>query len=225
MQTGSAANLDKPPCRRGGPYVYEGLDDPLVLSRMARPGAHVGKAELLQKLSDIARVKVDAESLSDDALEVDPPPPHDAILLTIRPDPDDLRKLGPLLLRQARLGTPVQLSMRPPGPAALKRCTQSRSVWRSEERGVRQSRPNHPIAQILALSPSHQSLRRRGNAIRAPITRIGDVGAGRGGTVRDRRRHGDRLGCGARETDDRTARRQGPPKGGKLDPIATISWR
>src|SRR6202042_2511849 len=23
MQTGSAANLDKPPCRRGGPYVYE----------------------------------------------------------------------------------------------------------------------------------------------------------------------------------------------------------
>src|SRR5580693_7695495 len=23
MQTGSAANLDKPPCRRGGPYVFE----------------------------------------------------------------------------------------------------------------------------------------------------------------------------------------------------------
>ena len=30
---------------------------------------------------------------------------------------------------------------------------------------------------------------------------------------------------GARETDDRTARRQGPPKGSKLGPIATISWR
>jgi len=60
---------------------------------MALPGAHVGKAELLQKLSDIARVKVDAEPLSDDALEVDPPPPHDAVPLTIRPGRDDLRQV------------------------------------------------------------------------------------------------------------------------------------
>ena len=36
-QTGSAANLDKPPCRRGGPYVFKRLDDPLVLRRVARP--------------------------------------------------------------------------------------------------------------------------------------------------------------------------------------------
>ena len=34
---------------------------------MARPGAHVGKAELLEKLADIALVIVDAEALGDDA--------------------------------------------------------------------------------------------------------------------------------------------------------------
>jgi hypothetical protein len=68
--------------------------------------APCGKSRASLELSDIARVKVDAEPLSDDALEVDPPPPHDAVLLTIRPGLEDLRKLGPLLLRQGRLGTP-----------------------------------------------------------------------------------------------------------------------
>jgi hypothetical protein len=77
MQTGSAANLDKPPCRRGGPYVFESLDGPLVLSWMARPGAHMGKAEFLQELSDIALVELDAEPLGNDALEVEPTPPDD----------------------------------------------------------------------------------------------------------------------------------------------------
>jgi hypothetical protein len=37
------------------------LDDPFVLSRMTRPGADVREAKLLQKLSDIARMKVDAD--------------------------------------------------------------------------------------------------------------------------------------------------------------------
>ena len=63
-QTGSAANLDKPPCRRGGPYVFKCLDDTLVLGRVARPGADVGKAELLEKLADVAFVIVDAEASS-----------------------------------------------------------------------------------------------------------------------------------------------------------------
>src|ERR1700722_15128757 len=105
MQTGSAANLDKPPCRRGGPYVFERVDDPLVLSRMARPGADLEEAKLLQKLSDIAGMKVDAEPLGDDALEVDAPPAHDAVLLTIWASLDDLRQLSQLRFRQAGLGT------------------------------------------------------------------------------------------------------------------------
>jgi hypothetical protein len=48
MQTGSAANLDKPPCRRGGPYVFERLDDPLVLSRMSGRALMWEKPSLLR---------------------------------------------------------------------------------------------------------------------------------------------------------------------------------
>ena len=69
---------------------------------MARPGADVREAELLPKLSDIARMKFDAEPLSDDTLEVDPPPPDDAIFLTGRANLHDLRELSQLFLRQAK---------------------------------------------------------------------------------------------------------------------------
>ena len=64
---------------------------------MTRPGADVREAKLLQELSDIARMEVDPELLGDDAFEVDPPPAHDSILLTIRTGLDDLRELGQLL--------------------------------------------------------------------------------------------------------------------------------
>ncbi len=106
--------------QRAGSF-FKHLDDPLVLSRMARPGADVREAELLQKLSDIARMKFDAEPLSDDTLEVDPPPPDDAIFLTVRASLHDLRELSQLFLRQARLGTfcaGVDEALR---PKALKR--------------------------------------------------------------------------------------------------------
>ena len=98
---------------------------------MARPGAHVGEAELLEKLSDIARVIVDTEPLGDDALEINPSPAHDAVLLTIRSRLDNLRELSQLRCRRRGSGPSVQLSMRPSGPDPLKRWTQSRSVWRS----------------------------------------------------------------------------------------------
>ena len=62
----------------------ERLDDLFVLRRMTRPCAHMREAELVQKFADIARMKVDPEPLGDDALEVDPPLAHDAVLLPIR---------------------------------------------------------------------------------------------------------------------------------------------
>ena len=71
---------------------------------MTGPRTDRGEAKLLQKLSDTARMKLDAEPLGDDALEVDPPPAHDAVLLTIRTRLDDLREPSPLLRRKARLG-------------------------------------------------------------------------------------------------------------------------
>ena len=43
----------------------------------------VGEAEFLEELSDIARMKVDAEPLGDDTLEVNAPPARDP-----EPDPD-----------------------------------------------------------------------------------------------------------------------------------------
>jgi hypothetical protein len=49
-------------------------------------------------------MKVDAEPLGDDPLEVDPTPAHDAVDLTIRTRHDNLRELSQLLLRQAGLG-------------------------------------------------------------------------------------------------------------------------
>jgi hypothetical protein len=50
---------------------------------MTRPSADVREAELLQKLSDIARMKVDAEPFGNDTLEIEAPPPDDAIFLTV----------------------------------------------------------------------------------------------------------------------------------------------
>src|SRR3984957_18155620 len=100
---------------------FESLDGPLVLSWMTGPRTDVGEAEFLEELSDIARMKVDAEPLGDDALEVEPSPAHAPVLLTIRTRLDDLRELSQLLRRKARLGPSVQLSMRPSGPDALKR--------------------------------------------------------------------------------------------------------
>ena len=122
MQTGPAANLDKTPCKRGGPYVFERLDDPLVLSRMTRSGADVREVELLEALSDVARMKVDAEPLGNDPLEVDPSPAHDAVFLAVRTGLDDLSELGQLLLRQARLGTfgpVVEKAFRPQSVEAM----------------------------------------------------------------------------------------------------------
>src|ERR1700727_482464 len=143
MQTGSAANLDKPPCRRGGPYVFESLDGPLVLSWMTGPRTDVGEAEFLEELSDITRMKVDAEPLGDDALEVEPTPAHDAVLLTIRTRLDDLRELSQLLRRKTRLGT-----LRPVVDEAL----QTRPVEAMD-----------PVAQRLAGHPADLPRRRSGH--------------------------------------------------------------
>ncbi len=63
------------------------------------------KPELVQKFADIARMKVDAEPLRDDTLEVDSSPAHDAVDLPVRTRFDNLRELTQLLRRKARLGT------------------------------------------------------------------------------------------------------------------------
>ena len=76
------------------------------------------KPSFLRSFPDIARMKVDAEPLGDDALEVEPT--HQRTTPSFLNDPalgrDDLRKLGPLLLRHARLGTRRPIVDEAPGP-------------------------------------------------------------------------------------------------------------
>ena len=99
---------------------------------MTRARAHVREAELLQKRSDRALVIVDPETLGDDALEIDAPPAHDAVDFAVRAGLDELGELAQLLRRQARRrAARVPVVDQPVRPRALKRCTQSRSVWRS----------------------------------------------------------------------------------------------
>ena len=62
---------------------------------MTGPRTDGGEAKLLEQFSDITGMKVDAEPLGDDALEVEPTPAHDAVDLTIRTRLDDLRT-GPV---------------------------------------------------------------------------------------------------------------------------------
>jgi hypothetical protein len=61
-------------------------------------------------------MKVDAEPLGDDALEVDPTPARDAVLLTIRADLDDLRQLSQCSAERRGLGPSVQRSRNPQDP-------------------------------------------------------------------------------------------------------------
>jgi hypothetical protein len=72
-------------------------------------------------------MKVHPEPLGDDALEVDPVPAHNAVLLTIRTGLGGPGELGKLL-REAGFRAIDPVSISPSGPDALKRWTQSRSV-------------------------------------------------------------------------------------------------
>src|SRR5271155_32461 len=141
----SAGRRDEPSARAES--FFESLDGPLVLSWMTGPRTDVGEAEFLEELSDIARMKVDAEPLGDDALEVEPTPAHDPVLLTIRTRLDELRELSQLLRRKARLGT-----LRPVVDEAL----QTRPVEAMD-----------PVAQRLAVHSA--DLRRR-----APVHAVPD---------------------------------------------------
>jgi hypothetical protein len=78
-------------------FFFELRHDPLILRRVARAGADVREAELVQDLADRALVVDHAEALADEALQVDPAPAHDAMHDPIRADLDELRQVGLLL--------------------------------------------------------------------------------------------------------------------------------
>jgi hypothetical protein len=65
----------------------------------------VGEAERLQELADCALVITNPEPLEDDALQVDSAPAHHTVDGLVRPSCNEFGYLGPLIIRQARLGT------------------------------------------------------------------------------------------------------------------------
>ncbi len=72
---------------------------------MTRAGADVREAERPEDLADRALVVGDPEALDDDALQIDPALPHDAVHGPVRAGLDEFGDLGPLFLAEARLGT------------------------------------------------------------------------------------------------------------------------
>src|SRR5271163_813485 len=140
----SPAGLRDEPSARAESF-FERLDDPLILSRMAGPRADVGEAEFLQQLPNIARMKVDAEPLGDNPLEVNPAPAHDPVRLTLRPGLHDGRELSQLLRRQARLWTfrpVVDEALRARGVEAMDPVAQRLAVHAAD---LRRRSPIHAI--------------------------------------------------------------------------------
>ena len=89
----------------------------------------MGEAECLQELADCALVVAYPEPLENDALQVDPTPAYHAVHGLVRPGCDEVGYLGPLLVREARLGTL--------GPAVQKTL------------GAMRVKPMDPVAQRL----------------------------------------------------------------------------
>ena len=68
---------------------------------MARAGADVAEAELVQDLADRALVEGHTEALGDEALQVDPAPAHDPMHRPIGAGLDEMGQFGLLLGREA----------------------------------------------------------------------------------------------------------------------------
>jgi hypothetical protein len=81
----------------------------------------MGKAQLLEQRSDIALVIVDAETLMDDALEIDASPSHDAVGLPVWARFDDGGRSVLWLSDRRGAGLLAQASRSPSGPALLNR--------------------------------------------------------------------------------------------------------
>src|SRR3954453_21825399 len=128
---------------------FERLDRPLILSRVTRTGADVREAERLQQLADRAFMIGDPEALADHPLQVDPAPAHDPVYGPVRTRLDEFREFGPLLRREARLGSL--------GPAVQKTV---RTVCVEPMHPVPQRLPRGHLTEfgvIAAKGPAHTS--------------------------------------------------------------------
>jgi hypothetical protein len=79
---------------------FERIDDLAVLCGMSGARTDVGEAKLFQKRTDVSLAIVNAESLFDDPLKIDPPPANDAILLAVGSCLDDSSQFRKLISTQ-----------------------------------------------------------------------------------------------------------------------------
>jgi hypothetical protein len=70
------------------------LDDLAILGRVARSGAHMREAELLEQLADMAFMIVDAKAIVDHLLKIDASPAYNAVDGRVGSLLDDLGQFG-----------------------------------------------------------------------------------------------------------------------------------
>lgn len=112
---------------------------------MARAGADVREAELVQDLADRARVVGHAEALGDQLLEVDPAPAHDTMHGPIWTGLDELGQFGLLVRGEAgrvALGADVLQPLRAALVEAVNPVAQGLAVHAAEARRLA---PAHPV--------------------------------------------------------------------------------
>jgi hypothetical protein len=152
--------------------------------RLARAGPRtdVGEAKLLEEFSDITWMKVHAEPLGDDTLEVEPTPAHDAVDLTIRTRLDDLRELSQLLRRKARLGTlrpVVEQSLGPGSVEAMDPVAERLAVHTADLRGAalpRRSSHRRPMTALALSQTFRHRLGRSPRQFQTPVAaRVRDI--------------------------------------------------
>ena len=101
-QTGSAANLDKASCERGGPYVFKVLNCAFRLSVMARASRELAITHLAQHAAQRLLGDDDAEFLENPLAEIDDPPAHNPVNRRNWAALDDRDKRGAMRVVQPR---------------------------------------------------------------------------------------------------------------------------
>ena len=94
--------IDEQRAKPMGRSFFESLDCFGVLPRMLWPRTDMGEAQSLQKLADIALVIIHAKALSDNTLQINPSPAHDAINLSVWPPFNKISQFCSLFWRKPR---------------------------------------------------------------------------------------------------------------------------
>jgi hypothetical protein len=129
---------------------------------MARTGADMAEAELVQDLAHRALVIGDPEALGDEVLQVDPPPAHNPVHRPIGSGLDEVGQLDLLLGREAgrvTLGPSVLEPLWAVLVEAVNPVTQRLAIHAADARRLRSAHPVQPRGQGQQAPPLIHMLR------------------------------------------------------------------